>query len=41
MIGTDRADRTALHYAVTRDPVGVNYTAALNDPQFAAENFRS
>ena len=39
-VGTDRAGRTALHYAVTNDPVGLNYTAALKDPQLAAENFR-
>lgn len=39
-VGTDRAGRTALHYAVLDDPVGLNYTAALKDPQLAAENFR-
>ncbi|MEW2478110.1 ankyrin repeat domain-containing protein [Mycobacterium sp. NPDC049093] len=39
-VGTDRAGRTALHYAVIDDPVGLNYTAALKDPQLAAENFR-
>lgn len=36
----DRAGRTPLHYAVGDDPVGLNYTAALNDPTLAAENFR-
>lgn len=39
-ISTDRAGRTALHYAVINDPVGLNYTAALKDPQLAGENFR-
>ncbi len=38
--GTDRAGRTALHYAVIDDPVGLNYTAGLKDPAIAAENFR-
>jgi len=36
----DRAGRTPLHYAVGDDPVGLNYTAALEDPALAAENFR-
>lgn len=38
--GTDRAGRTALHYAVIDDPVGLNYTAGLKDPAIAAENLR-
>lgn len=38
--GTDRAGRTALHYAVIDDPVGLNYTAGLKDPAIAVENFR-
>lgn len=36
----DRAGRTPLHYAVGQDPVGLNYTAALDDPALAVENFR-
>ena len=39
--GTDRAGRTALHYAVINDPVGLNHTAGLKDPAVAAENFKA
>lgn len=38
-VGTDSAGRTALHYAVIDDPVGLNYTAGLKDPAIAVENF--
>ena len=36
----DRAGRTPLHYAVGDYPVGLDHTAALNDPALAEENFR-
>jgi uncharacterized protein len=36
----DRAGRAPLHYAVITTPVGLNYTAALDDPELKAENHR-
>ena len=36
----DRAGRTALHYAVITAPVGLNHTAALDDPDLKAQNHR-
>lgn len=36
----DQAGRTPLHYAAIDAPVGLDHTAALNDPALAAENYR-
>lgn len=36
----DQAGRTPLHYAVIDAPVGLNHTAALDDPALKAENQR-
>jgi hypothetical protein len=39
-VDRDRAGRTPLHYAVTDDPVGLDYTKALSDPAVAEANCR-
>jgi hypothetical protein len=39
-VDRDRAGRTPLHYAVTDDPVGLDYTKALSDPAVAEANLQ-
>ena len=39
-VDRDRAGRTPLHYAVTDDPVGLDYTKTLSDPAVAEANLQ-